>query len=157
MQWILSSFVLLIYPYPSGFLFWHWGNWPCLQIPECIYFISHDAPFRAECAHLCSEWSIVGYRTGAFWDLLNWFIAWLPRLSNLEEYEQIGRFLSKTNHDKTQTLCIIPWTYLTHVQSELALTFVHHFCKRYIWPGLLSIRQYFPRCLLKTLVSSDRH
>ena len=26
------------------------------------------------CAHFCSEWSIVGYGTGAFWDLWNWFI-----------------------------------------------------------------------------------
>ena len=25
-----------------------------------------------KCAHFCSEWSIVGYETGAFWDLWNW-------------------------------------------------------------------------------------
>ena len=27
-----------------------------------------------KCAHFCSEWSIVGYETGAFWDLLIWSI-----------------------------------------------------------------------------------
>ena len=26
------------------------------------------------CAHFCSEWSILGYETGAFWDLWNWSI-----------------------------------------------------------------------------------
>ena len=25
-----------------------------------------------KCAHFCSEWSIVGYGTDAFWDLWNW-------------------------------------------------------------------------------------
>ena len=27
-----------------------------------------------KCAHFCSEWSIVGYETGAFWDLWYWSI-----------------------------------------------------------------------------------
>ena len=27
-----------------------------------------------KCVHFCSEWSIVGYGTGAFWDLWNWSI-----------------------------------------------------------------------------------
>ena len=27
-----------------------------------------------KCAHSCSEWSIVGYGTGAFWNLWNWSI-----------------------------------------------------------------------------------
>ena len=27
-----------------------------------------------KCAHFCSEWSIVGYGRGAFWDLRNWSI-----------------------------------------------------------------------------------
>ena len=27
-----------------------------------------------KCAHFCSEWSIVWYGTGAFWDLWNWSI-----------------------------------------------------------------------------------
>ena len=43
---------------------------------------SHNAPvlyptvFHSEqkCAHFYSEWSIVGYGTGAFWDLWNWSI-----------------------------------------------------------------------------------
>ena len=27
-----------------------------------------------KCARFCSEWSILGYETGAFWDLWNWSI-----------------------------------------------------------------------------------
>ena len=27
-----------------------------------------------KCVHFCSEWDIVGYGTGAFWDLWNWSI-----------------------------------------------------------------------------------
>ena len=37
-----------------------------------------------KCAHFCSEWSIVGYGTGAFWDLLNWSIAF-PELGNFSQ------------------------------------------------------------------------
>ena len=41
-----------------------------------------DAPFpyptmlhsEQKCAHLCSEWSIVGYGTGTFWDLRNYAV-----------------------------------------------------------------------------------
>ena len=47
-------------------------NWLDSQIPERTCSISHNAPFRTEmCTFLCSEWSIVGYGTGAFWDLWN--------------------------------------------------------------------------------------
>ena len=43
---------------------------------------SHNAPVpypkilhsEQKCAHFCSEWSILGYETGAFWDLWNWSI-----------------------------------------------------------------------------------
>ena len=61
-------------------------NLPNSQIPECTCAISHNAPFRTEmCTFLfwmehcgiwnscilgvCSEWSIVWYDRGAFWDL----------------------------------------------------------------------------------------
>ena len=47
------------------------GNGLHSQIPECTCSISHNALFRT-----CSEWSIVGYGTGAFWDLWNWSIVW---------------------------------------------------------------------------------
>ena len=30
-----------------------------------------------KCAHFCSEWSIVGYGTGAFWDIWTWSTPWL--------------------------------------------------------------------------------
>ena len=33
-----------------------------------------------KCAHFCSEWRILGYGTGAFWDLWNWFIIWVTVL-----------------------------------------------------------------------------
>ena len=35
---------------------------PFSKIPWCTYSISHNAPFKTICAHLCSEWLIVGYR-----------------------------------------------------------------------------------------------
>ena len=45
-------------------------NRPISQIPQCICSISHNTPFRTEmCAHFCSESGIVGYGTGALWDL----------------------------------------------------------------------------------------
>ena len=47
------------------------GNWCNSQIPQCTCSISHNAPFRTECAHFCSEWSIVGFGTHAFSDLWN--------------------------------------------------------------------------------------
>ena len=33
-------------------------------------------PHSEKFAHFCSEWNIVGYGTGAFWDLWNWSIDW---------------------------------------------------------------------------------
>ena len=46
------------------------SNGPISQIPECICFISQNATFRTEmCTHFCSQWSILGYGTGAFWDV----------------------------------------------------------------------------------------
>ena len=35
-----------------------------------------------KCAHFCSEWSIVGYGTGAFWDLWKWSIVWIHHIAN---------------------------------------------------------------------------
>ena len=40
---------------------------PISQIPKCTCSISHNALFRTEM--FCYEWNIVGYGTGAFWDL----------------------------------------------------------------------------------------
>ena len=39
------------------------------QIPQCTNSISHNTPFRIECAHFCSALCIVGYRTGTLLDL----------------------------------------------------------------------------------------
>ena len=38
-------------------------------VPYPIMFHSEQ-----KCAHFCSEWSIVGYGTGALWDLWDWSI-----------------------------------------------------------------------------------
>ena len=69
-------------------------------IPVCTCSIWYNAPFGTEmcprnasvpyptmlhskqkCAHFCSEWSIVGYGTGAFWDLWNWSIGWCMHIN----------------------------------------------------------------------------
>ena len=62
--------------------------WYCLK-GDAIDIIhkSQNAPVpyptmlhsEQKCAHFCSEWSIVGYVTGALWDLWNWSICdqWL--------------------------------------------------------------------------------
>ena len=36
--------------------------------------VPYPTMFHSEqqCTHFCSEWSIMGYGTGAFWDLWNW-------------------------------------------------------------------------------------
>ena len=73
--------LLCLYPYSLGLLHWHCGN---LTIDR--FHISQNAPvpyptlFHSEqkCAHFCSEWSIVGYGTGAFWDLWIRSIAPVP-------------------------------------------------------------------------------
>ena len=38
--------------------------------------VPYPATLHSEqkCVHFCSEWSIVGYATGAFWDLWNWSV-----------------------------------------------------------------------------------
>ena len=46
-----------------------------------------------KCAHFCSEWSILGYGTGAFWDFWNWSIVHMP--------------LSRPSSVTFRTLC--PW------------------------------------------------
>ena len=45
------------------------SNWPNSQIPYPTMLRSEQ-----KYVHLCSEWSIVGYGTSAFWDLWNWSI-----------------------------------------------------------------------------------
>ena len=58
-----------------------YNNRPNSQIP-CTSPISHSAPFRTQNAHiLCSEWCTVGYGTGAFCDLWDWYIPWCLSVS----------------------------------------------------------------------------
>ena len=59
-QWVNGSVVLLIHLRAIG-LIHKSQNAP---VPYPTMFHSEQI-----CAHFCSEWSIVGYGTGAFWDL----------------------------------------------------------------------------------------
>ena len=46
------------------------NNRPSSQIPQCIRQISHNAPFCNRNVHISvSSWCIVGYGTGALWEL----------------------------------------------------------------------------------------
>ena len=77
-QYLCTWFALFetgqFYPYRSGSLHWH-------QAIDLIHK-SQNSPVpyptmlhsEQKCAHLCSEWSIVEYETGAFWDSWNWLI-----------------------------------------------------------------------------------
>ena len=47
-----------------------------------------------KCAHFCSEWNILGYGTGAFWDLWNWFIGSLVN----EDLATTGSVISWNDH-----------------------------------------------------------
>ena len=58
-------------------------TWPPI-VTNCIInqsHKSHNAPVsyltihhsEQKCGHFCSEWCIVGYRTGALWDFLNFY------------------------------------------------------------------------------------
>ena len=83
--YIISSLWIYATPLPVPIPFrlphWHCGN---LTIDR--FHISQNAPvpyptmFHSEqkLAHFCSEWSIVGYGTGAFWDLWIRSIAPVP-------------------------------------------------------------------------------
>ena len=57
-------------------------HWPHHKGSTNPILISHNVPFpdptihhsEQKCAHFCSEWWIVGFGTGALWDLWDWFI-----------------------------------------------------------------------------------
>ena len=60
---LLSGFTWYIYQHSSGLHNWHYGSLNAIE--------EHS---EQKCAHFCSEWSIVGYGTDAFWDLWIWSI-----------------------------------------------------------------------------------
>ena len=135
--------MLLICPYPSWFLHRNWGNWPNALIPECACFITHNAPFRTEmCIFLFwmehrGIWNryILGFLKLVFYMIGQWV------LSNPEGYGWISRFLTKTKHDTTKTVCMIIWIYFTHVQPELVLILV--------MGNLRGIKKYWKRNMMK--------
>ena len=71
-------------------------NWTISQIPQCTCPISRNAPFRTEYTHFYSEWCIVGYGTGALWDLWDWSVAINTTIIKLTDC-QLVRTLSFTN------------------------------------------------------------
>ena len=45
-------------------------NKPILEIPQCTCSISHNTPHWNRNEHISvPKWCVVGYRTGALWDL----------------------------------------------------------------------------------------
>ena len=68
----------------------------CLLLPLLMHpdHLNGSRPVK-ECAHFCSEWSIVGYRTGAFWDL--WFrsIIWKLPMSPEMSCPKISPYVVK--------------------------------------------------------------
>ena len=50
---------------------WNWPNSKSQNAPVPYPTMLHS---EHKCAHFCSEWSIVGYGTGIFWDLVYWSI-----------------------------------------------------------------------------------
>ena len=49
-------------------------NWPDSESQNAPVPYPRMLHSEQKCAHFCSEWSIQGYGTGAFWDLWNWSI-----------------------------------------------------------------------------------
>ena len=49
-------------------------NWPDSESQNAPVPYPRMLHSEQKCAHFCSEWSILGYGTGAFWDLWNWSI-----------------------------------------------------------------------------------
>ena len=50
------------------------AHWPIHKFQNALVPYPTMLHSEQKCAHFCSEWSIVGYGTGAFWDLWNWSI-----------------------------------------------------------------------------------
>ena len=80
LHWILflifslsRFFVLYIvgfYVVFSGVWLLNQQNWPISQIPQCTCPTSHNAPLWNRNVHISvPKWCIVGYGTGALWDL----------------------------------------------------------------------------------------
>ena len=83
--------------------------------------ISHNAPVpyptmhysEHKCAHFCSEWCIVGYGTGALWDMWDWSIGMIEHRSYFET--------TKDSLYHTHRACLF-WVYggkIDHSVTEL--------------------------------------
>ena len=110
-----------------------------------------------KCAHFCSEWSIVGYGTGAFWDLWNWSIVhisftftstsghWASRttLKNMDKWvTQIDKALVCKQHktEQNRTVCIfhgtslgIPVQVLHYLQTRVFIVLIMTWQFRLTW------------------------
>ena len=85
----------VIHEMSTGFC---WALFCCCPID--LIHKSQNAPIpyptmlysEQKCAHFYSEWSIVGYGTGAFWDLWNWSIAIFRSLLRIMQTYTSGLF-----------------------------------------------------------------
>ena len=105
-----------------------------------IYLIhkSHDAPApyptmphsEQICARVCSEWCVVGYARGAFWDLWNWWHV-IKRVLFTKIFNQNTPITFSTNLSNTRknNMNMQPWKLgLLSVGLILQTTFSNMIC-----------------------------
>ena len=114
---------------------WRWGthrwnlvpdlqiNCPNSQITRCASPISHNAPFRTNGAHFCSEWCIVGYGRGIveLW-IRSKCIVGFVRLITFRELTKLGTMIvvSVMAASVTSAITII-WTHRLQRNSRVPL------------------------------------
>ena len=82
---------------------------------------SHNAPVpdpimlhsEQKCAHFCSEWSILGYRTGACWDLWIWSInLWILCTDSWKSWallNRVGTWVGSLREYQNVRFWSLPW------------------------------------------------
>ena len=84
-------------------------NRPISQIPYCTCSISRSALFRTE----CSDWNIVGYETGAVWDL------WIRSIVGMRQVEQHWCYLNNNEQINFHKHHFIRTIYCTYHCNQL--------------------------------------
>ena len=104
-NWVIAATSCILYGRQSIDQIHKSHNAPVTYPQELITVISswHPAMHHSEqkCAHFCSEWCIVGYGTGALWDLWKWSVTrkWQPRVPPLTAKSvSVTAFLFDTWH-----------------------------------------------------------
>ena len=75
----------------------------CYNAPDSHPSILHS---EQKCVHFCSEWSIVGYRTGAFWDLWNWSIVLITIISSIIQQVKSLEYSWEKNNSMVTQKCV---------------------------------------------------